>query len=145
MSQTGAIYKVTNNELKKQIAEKFSNISDLKEEADLSYFAIDFLEILATYSALDKNLIGKILQGNNSFVPDDSFIGFSNSAEVQINKIDILDKISIENFDNYLERAEKDNKSQKRDKEYLQKYFQNIKRAYEIATMESNALIFRIG
>jgi hypothetical protein len=145
MSQTGGIYKVTDNELKRQVADEFSNISDLKEEADLSYFAINFLEILATYSGLDKNLIGKILQGNNSFVPDDGFIGFSNSAEVEINKKDILDKISIENFDNYLERAEKDNKSQKQDKEFLQKYFQNIKSAYEIATKENKALIFRIG
>jgi len=104
MSLTGSLYIVTKDELKSLINNDFNSIQNLSESADLSYFAIDLLEILSKYSKIDKNSIGKILQGNNSFNPDDGFIGYSKPEEVKKNKIEIIDNISSENFIEYLKK-----------------------------------------
>ena len=147
MSLTGAIYKLTNEQLNIQIENNFSNLDSLKEEADLSYFAIDFLEILSSYSNFERNLIGKILQGNNTFNPDDGFIGYSNATEVKADKKEILDKITIEDFNEFLNKGltEKNPHTPKNNIEYLQKYYKSIKNAYEKASSENNGLIFRLG
>ncbi|WP_289660947.1 DUF1877 family protein [Flavobacterium panacagri] len=147
MSLTGSLYKLSNEELKNQRKNKFSELESLKETADLSYFAIDLLEILNKFSGLGSEAVGKIIQGNNSFSPEDGYIGYSTSEEVKKNKETILDQITIERFLEFWETGEKENYSFTRpsQKAFILEYFQNIKDAYEMAVNENKALIFRIG
>ncbi|MCP2028630.1 hypothetical protein L1276_003800 [Flavobacterium sp. HSC-32F16] len=147
MALTGSLYKVSNEELKNQRKNKFSELESLKETADLSYYAIDLLEILNKFSGLGSEAVGKIIQGDNSFSPEDGYIGYSSSEEVKKNKETILDKITIEKFLEFWETGEKENFTHARpqDRAFVVKYFENIKEAYEIAVNENQALIFRIG
>ncbi|MEL1255840.1 DUF1877 family protein [Flavobacterium sp. DGU38] len=147
MSLTGSLYKTTDDKLKSLIKNDFDLLESLTEIADLSYFAINLLEILSKYSNLNSASVGKILQGNNSFSPEDGFIGFSKSNEVKKNKTEILDKITSENFIEYLNKGEIENNpnTPKRDRDFLMQYFENIKKAYEKAVSENMALIFRLG
>ncbi|KFF03357.1 hypothetical protein [Flavobacterium reichenbachii] len=147
MALTGSLYKLSNEELKNQIKNKFSELESLKETADLSYYAIDLLEILNKFSGLGSETVGKIIQGDNSFSPEDGYIGYSSSEEVKINKETILDKITIEKFVEFWETGEQQNfaHTQSQNKTFVLKYFENIKEAYETAVNENMALIFRIG
>lgn len=147
MSLTGSLYEVTNDELNSLIHDDFSSLENINESVDLSYFAIDFLEILSKYSHIDKNSIRKILRGNNSFKPDDGFIGYSKSEEVKINKLELLDEIPFEKFLDYLKKGENENNPHTpiQNRDFLLRYFDNIKKAYENAVNENMALIFRIG
>ena len=147
MSLTGSLYLVTDDDLKSLINNKFKSLEKFSESVDLSSFAIDFLEILSKYSDIDKNSIGKILQGNDTFQPDDGFIGYSKTTEVKENKIEILDKISNENFIEYLIQGEVDKNphTPTQNRDFLLRYFDRIKQAYENAVNENMALIFRIG
>lgn len=147
MSLTGALYKTTDDELKSLIKNEFNSLESLNEIADLSYFAVSFLEILSKYSNLNTDLVGKILQGDNSFSPEDGYIGFSESNDVKKNKIEILDKITLEKFTEYLEHGENENNpnTPQKDRPFLIQYFENIKKAYENAVSENMALIFRLG
>ena len=147
MSLTGSLYKLSDEELKIQKKNKFSELESLKETADLSYYAIDLLEILNKFSGLDSKAVGKIIQGDKSFSPEDGYIGYSNFEEVKKNKQNILDKITIEKFVEYWETGEQQNFSHIRpsEKAFVVKYFENIKEAYDMAVNENKALIFRIG
>jgi hypothetical protein len=147
MSLTGSIYKVTKEDLKIFINNNFRSLDSLIASADLSYFAIDFLEILSKYSGFDRSLIGKILQGDSSFAPDDGFIGYSTPEEVIAIKIEILDKITSEKFIEYLKKGEIENNphSSAQNRDFLVSYFENIKKTYEAAATENMALIFKIG
>ncbi|MCV9932884.1 YfbM family protein [Flavobacterium sp. LS1R47] len=147
MSLTGSLYSTTDDKLKSLIKNDFDSIESLTEIADLSYFAINLLEILSKYSNLNNDLVGKILQGNNSFSPEDGFIGFSKSSEVKRNKIEILDKITSKNFIEYLKKGGIENNPNTpiKDRDFLIQYFENIKKAYEKAVSENMALIFRLG
>lgn len=147
MSLTGSLHIVTDEELESLISNDFKFIENLNEDVDLSYFAIDFLEILSKYSHIDRTFIGKILQGDNFFQPVDGFIGYSNSNEVKANKIETLDKISELNFSEYLRMGENENSPHTPvlNQEFLLKYFKNIKKGYENAVNEGNALVFKIG
>ena len=147
MALTGSLYKLSNEELKNQRKNEFSELEYLKETADLSYYAIDLLEILNKFSGLGSEAVGKIIQGDNSFSPEDGYIGYSSSEEVKKNKETILDQITIEKFLEFWETGEKENFTYTRpqDRAFVVKYFENIKEAYEIAVNENEALIFRIG
>ena len=147
MSLTGSLYKLSDEELKNQKKNKFSELESLKETADLSYYAIDLLEILNKFSGLGSEAVGKIIQGDKSFSPEDGYIGYSSSQEVKNNKQNILDKITIEKFVEYWETGVQQNFSHTRpsEKAFVVKYFENIKEAYEMAVNENKALIFRIG
>lgn len=147
MALTGSLYKLSNEELKNHKKNEFSELESLKETADLSYYAIDLLEILNKFSGLGSEAVGKIIQGDNSFSPEDGYIGYSSSEEVKKNKETILDKITIEKFLEYWETGEKENFAHTRpqNKAFVVEYFENIKEAYEIAVNENESLIFRIG
>lgn len=147
MSLTGSLYQVTNDELKSLIDNDFDSLEKLSQSVDLSYFAIDFLEILFKYADIDKNSVERILQGNDSFDPDDGFIGYSTSEEVKTDKSEILDKISSDLFAEYLEKGASENNPHTpiQNRDFLLIYFNNIKEAYENAVNENKAIIFRIG
>ncbi|HEY1195728.1 DUF1877 family protein [Flavobacterium sp.] len=147
MALTGSLYKLSDEELKNQIANEFSELESLKETADLSYYAIDLLEILNKFSGLGSEKVGKIMQGNDSFSSDDSYIGYSSSEEVKENKETILDIITNEKFVEFWEAGEKENHPHTRPSQraFVIEYFENIKEAYKIAVNQNEALIFRIG
>ncbi|MFC0780033.1 DUF1877 family protein [Flavobacterium sp. HJSW_4] len=147
MALTGSLYKLSDEELKNQRTNEFSELEFLKETADLSYYAIDLLEILNKFSELGRTAVGKIIQGDNSFSSDDCYIGYSNSEEVKEIKEMILDKITNENFIEFWEMGEKENYPHTRPQEKVAiiNYFENIKEVYEMAVNQNEALIFRIG
>lgn len=147
MSATGSLFIITDEELKNQINNDFSGIESLKENTDLSYFAFDFLELLNSYSGLDTASVGKILQGDASFSPEDGFIGYSTAVQAKHNKENILDTMTTEVFASFWEKGEKDNHFAARPahKTILFDYFENIKKSYATAVEENKALLFRIG
>jgi hypothetical protein len=87
------------------------------------------------------------LEGYNSFIPSDGFIGYSTSEEVKATKIEVLDKISSEDFMAYLEKGKNENNPYTRPDSLviLLEFFNNIKAGYEDAVQENKALIFQIG
>jgi hypothetical protein len=147
MGLTGAIYILNDEELENHISNNFSSLHSLSKNVDLSYYAIDFLDILSKYSEFERDLIGKILQGFHTFNPDDGFIGYSRSFEVYEVKTSILDKILDFKFKEYLQKGEEEGyyACSKENKEYLVNYFHGIKNAYEIAVNERKSLVFRLG
>jgi hypothetical protein len=147
MALTGNIFKLNDNELKLAIESNFSNIEKLNQEADISYFLIDFMEIMSSYSGIEKSVFRKILEGHNSFMPNDGYIGYSFSNEVEETKETVLDKISIDDFDKFLQKGLEDKHTFTSidNHESIRKYFSTIKNAYENAFLEQKALVFRIG
>lgn len=147
MALTGTIFKLDDEELKVEIENNFSNVENLHRQADISYFLLDFMEIMMSYSGIEKHLFRKILEGSNSFMPNDGYIGYSFSQEAKEIKETILDKVTIENFDRFLQKGLEDNHpfTSIDNNEFIKKYFATIKKAYENAISEQKALIFRIG
>jgi hypothetical protein len=141
MSLTGRLYKLSEKELSDLLKNNSDNFDHLAESIDLSYFAIDFLELISSFSGLDRNSIGKILQGKHSIEVDDGYRGYAKAAEVSEIKSKILDKISKDDFVNYLDQGARENQS----REVLLKYFLEVKRIYEEAYSEGKCLLYSIG
>lgn len=152
MSLTGRLYKISDQELEDILKTSKDNFDHLKDSIDLSYFATDYLEIMNSYSGFDRKSVGKILEGVNSLDVEDGYIGYSKARQVGEIKSAILDKIDEKDFVGYLDKAEQANhllgayySNKNGNREFLIKYFNNIKRIYEEANNENKCLLYRIG
>jgi len=152
MSLTGRLYKISEQELQDVIKKKKDNFDHLSDSIDLSYFALDYLEIINSYSGFDKKNVRQILEGLHSIDVDEGYLGYSKAREVSEIKSNTVDKLNENIFVAYLDRAEQENhllgkyySSQAENRESLVRYFSNIKRIYEEATSERKCLLYRIG
>lgn len=147
MALTGVIHILTDIELQNQIESNFEKLNFRHSEYDISYYLIDFMEVLKSYSSFDKQEFRVILEGKNSFKPIDGFIGYSFSNQVVETVNQIIDKISIDTFNAFLLQglADKHNFCNLENNKILIEYYTKIKSAYEKAQNENKAMIFRIG
>jgi hypothetical protein len=147
MALTGVIHILTDIELQNQIDSNFEKLNFRHSEYDISYYLIDFLEVLQSYSSFDKQEFRQILEGKNNFQPMDGFIGYSFSNQVVETVNQIIDKISIDTFNGYLQQGLAENHiyCNLENNKILMEYYTKIKSAYEKAQNENKALIFRIG
>lgn len=147
MALTGFIYELTDEELHVNIRNGFKNLEALGVKTDISYFLIDFMEIMESYSGFEKRVFRKILEGCHFYKSADGFIGYSFAEEIKLIKEQTIDYITVDDFDFFLQKGllEKHPFTSIENNAYIRKYFSTIKNAYGLAVDKNMALIFQIG